>query len=171
MIPTKSILAVFVFVIFTATLMPITPVQAQKTMIVQVKQAQIRSTPSFLAKIMARPAYGEKVTVLTEKKGWMKVKRNTAVRTEGWMHGSALSPVRVILKSGDQAKSWQSSAQEVALAGKGFNQKIEGEYALDHHNLDYAWVDKMEKISPDIEELEKFVIDGSLSLEEGGTDE
>ena len=171
MIPAKSFLAVFVLVLSAITLIPASMVHAQKTMIVQVKQAQIRSTPSFLGKILARPAYGEKVTILTEKKGWMKVKRNTAVRVKGWMHSSALSPVKLILRSGDQSKTGQVSSQEVALAGKGFNQKIEGGYALDHQNLNYGWVDKMEKISPDMEEVEKFVINGSLSLENGGTNE
>lgn len=171
MIPAKSLLAVFGFVLCTVLLLPVSTVQAQKMMIVQVKQAQIRSTPSFLGKVMARPVYGEKVTVLSEKKGWVKVKRNTAVTIEGWMHGSALSPVKLILRSGDQSKTGQVSSQEVALAGKGFNQKIEGGYALDHQNLNYGWVDKMEKISPGMEELEKFVINGSLSLENGGAND
>ena len=87
------------------------------------------------------------------------------------MHGSALSPVKLILRSGDQSQTGKASSREVALAGKGFNQKIEGGYALDHQNLNYGWVDKMEKISPDMEEVEKFVVNGSLSLENGGTNE
>lgn len=171
MIPNKSFFAVFVFILCTAILIPASMVQAQKMMIVQVRQAQIRSTPSFLGKIMARPIYGEKVIILAERKGWMKVKRNAAVKIEGWMHRSALSPVKVILKSGDQSTAGQSSTQEVALAGKGFNEQIEGGYAINHQDLDYSWVNKMEKISPSMEELEKFVINGSLAIENGGTDE
>lgn len=169
--PKTFFLTVFVFFSCMAILMPASSVQAQRVMVVQVKQAQIRSTPSFLGKIIARPAYGEKVTVLAEKKGWTKVKRTAAVKVEGWMHGSALSPVKIILRSGDRSTAGQSSSQEVALAGKGFNEKIEGGYAINHQELDYGWVNKMEKISPNMEELEKFVINGSLSIENGGTDE
>ena len=143
---------------------------AEKMMLVQVREAQIRSTPSFLGKITARAGYGEKLTVMAEQKGWMKVKKNTPP-AQGWVHGSALSTVKVILKTGDKSTMGKTSTQEVALAGKGFNEKIEGGYATNHQNLDYKWVDKMEKLTPNPEELEKFIANGSLSIADGGNDE
>jgi hypothetical protein len=144
---------------------------AERMMVVQVREAQIRSTPSFLGKITARAGYGEKVIVMTEQRGWMKVRKSASPVAEGWMHGSALSTVRVILKSGDKSAMVKSSTQEVALAGKGFNEKIEGGYASNHQNLDYTWVDKMERLSPNPEQLEKFIVNGRLSIVNGGTDE
>lgn len=144
---------------------------AERMMRVQVREAQIRSTPSFLGKITARASYGEKMTVMAEQKGWMKVRKNASPVAGGWMHGSALTTVKIILKSGDQSTKGKASTQEVALAGKGFNEQIEGGYATNNQNLDYKWVDKMEKMVPNPEELEKFIVNGSLSIADGGNDE
>lgn len=168
--PKSLFLTVCVFLSYTLILTSSMALE-QRIMVVQVKEAQIRSTPSFLGKIMARSVYGEKVTVMTEKKGWMKVRKNAAPGVEGWVHGSALSAVKIILKSGDKSSARNSSNPEVALAGKGFNEKIEEGYATSHQTLNYSWVDKMEIISPKLEELEQFIVDGNLSIENGGNDE
>jgi uncharacterized protein YgiM (DUF1202 family) len=172
MINIKSFyLSLFIVFLCAVVIMPAPIALAQRMMVVQVREAQIRSTPSFLGKITARVRYGEKLTVMAEQKGWMKVKKNATANIEGWVHGSTLSTVKVILKSGDQATTGKASNQEVALAGKGFNEKIEGGYATNHQNLDYKWVDKMEQLAPNPEELEKFIVNGSLSIENGGNDE
>jgi len=137
---------------------------AERIMTVQVKETQVRTTPSFLGKIVARVSYGEKVSVISTGKTWFKVKKITAPAVVGWVHGSALTTVKVTLKSGDKTAQGKASTREVALAGKGFNESIEGVYAVNHPDLDFSGVDRMEKISPAMKDVEKFMTDGDLTV-------
>jgi hypothetical protein len=68
---------------------------------------------------------------------------------------SSLS-ARQIVTSGTGA-----SANEVALAGKGFNKEVENAYKAGG-SLNYADVDKTEAITVSPEELLKFVTEGRL---------
>ena len=45
----------------------------QKTMSVQIKEGQVRSTPSFLGTIVAKLSYGERVEVIQDQGSWKKV--------------------------------------------------------------------------------------------------
>lgn len=172
MINIKSLyLSVFIVILSAGVIIPAPIALAERMMVVQVREAQIRSTPSFLGKISARAGYGEKLTIIADQKGWIKVRKNAPSTTEGWMHRSALSTVKVILKSSDKSTTGKPATQEVALAGKGFNENIERGYATEYQNLDYKWVDKMEKMTSNPEELAKFIANGSLSITNGGHDE
>jgi hypothetical protein len=57
-----------------------------KTMSVQVKEGQLRSTPSFLAEIISKPPYGDRVEIIQDKGPWTKV---TTRGVQGWRHISA----------------------------------------------------------------------------------
>jgi hypothetical protein len=48
------------------------------------------------------------------------------------------------------------------LAGKGFNKEIENKYATINSNLNYAAVDRMERIKISTAELNQFVVKGKL---------
>ena len=64
---------------------------------VQVKQGQLRSTPSFLGSITATLAYGDKVELIEDKGSWKMV----AIRKiKGWMHMSALTTKTIALQAG-----------------------------------------------------------------------
>jgi len=140
---------------------------AEKIMTVQVRQTQVRATPSFLGKIVARISYGEKVSVVSTGKTWLKVRKVAAPSITGWVHGSALAAVKVTLRSGGTTARSETSTREVSLAGKGFTENVENGYAVKHPDLDFSTVDRMEKISPSMSELEKFARDGNLNIERG----
>jgi len=74
----------------------------------------------------------------------------------------------VTLKSGSQTAQGKASAREVALAGKGFNENVEEGYAVNHPDLDFSGVDRMERISPAMGDVEKFITDGNLTIWKGG---
>lgn len=150
----RGILLVAVGVLLSAA-----AVAQSKTLSVQVKQAAVRSTPSFLGKIAATLNYGDQVTVLTTQSGWVQVSLRDG--TQGWLHSSEVTEKQIALKTGSDVSSGASSS-EVALAGKGFNEQVEQEYKSENE-LDYSGVDAMEKIDYSPEELVRFLQDGHLS--------
>ena len=138
----------------------------QKMMSVQVKKGEIRSTPSFLGAIVARVSYGDRVYVLEEKGPWVKVaipERNN----EGWIHSSALTEKKIVFTAGAKDVQTSASSNEVALAGKGFNQQVENEFKEKNPKMNYAWINRMEKFVVSEKEIKQFLKQGELSPKGG----
>jgi hypothetical protein len=133
---------------------------------VQVKEGQVRSAPSFLSSIIARLAYGDQVQLLAEQNGWAKVSIAGKV-PEGWMHSSALSEKKIVVKAGAQNVDQTASSDEVALAGKGFNADVEKEFKSKRKDVNYAYIDQMEKLLVTPAQMQEFVKVGAL-VPEGG---
>ncbi|MEI8121018.1 MAG: SH3 domain-containing protein [bacterium] len=132
-------------------------------MSVQVRKADIRETPSFLGKVLTSLAYGEKVTVQSENGAWMQV---SSSGQSGWVHNSALTRKNIVMKSGEGAQTTASSG-EMALAGKGFNSDVEAQFKAGHKDIDFSWVDKMEKIKIPASEIRDFIRAGHLNAQGG----
>jgi hypothetical protein len=134
---------------------------------VQVRKADLRPTPSYLAKPSGALAYGDRVTVLEQKEGWFRVSLDGA-EPGAWVNGSALTKKTIVLKAGDAAQTAASSG-ELALAGQGFNSDVEAKFRADHKDIDFKWVDRMEKRRVTPEQSRDFLKDGGLgTLEKGG---
>lgn len=131
-------------------------------MSVQVRKAELRESPSFLARIVSPLAYGDRVTVLSQNGAWMQVSAGAA---NGWVHSSALTPKKIVM-SATTAQATASSG-ELALAGKGFNADVEAQFKANHKDIDFMWVDKMEKIRIPVSTLESFASDGKLATQGG----
>jgi SH3-like domain-containing protein len=138
-----------------------------RQMSVTVRETQLRATPSYLGKILAVLAYGDRIQVLSEQSGWARVSI-PGQGHEGWVNLSALTEKRIVLKAGAENVQSGASAGEVALAGKGFNKEVEARYQQEK-NLDYTWVDRMEGFTVSPEEVLGFLQQGSLSSSTGGT--
>lgn len=132
-------------------------------MSVQVRKADIRETPSFLGKIVTSLAYGDKVSVQSENGAWLQV---SAAGQSGWVHNSALTKKNIVMKSGEDAQTTASSG-EMALAGKGFNSDVEAQFKANHKDIDFTWVDKMEKIKIAPREITAFAKEGHLETQGG----
>lgn len=137
-----------------------------KTMSVQIKRCQLRNKPSFLGKIVDNLKYADVVTIEQEKNDWYEVVPVNK-KKGGWVHVSALSEKKIILKEGSKDIKNAASSDELALAGKGFNEEVEKDFKKKNKNADFTWVDKMEKfiISPD--EMQSFLKEGGLKVEGG----
>jgi hypothetical protein len=135
-------------------------------MSVQVKKGEIRSTPSFLGRIIARLSYGDQVAVLKEQGPWLRVKVSEST-TEGWMHASALTHEQIVLQAGAQDVQAAVSSDELALAGKGFNEQVEGQFKADNPQVDFTWIDRMEKFVVSQKEMKKFLQRGKLTPQGG----
>jgi uncharacterized protein YgiM (DUF1202 family) len=138
--------------------------QSAKQMSVTVKETQVRATPSYMGRILAVLAYGDRVDVIAEQSGWARVRLPSG---EGWVHLSALTTKQIVLQSGSQNVGSGASSGEVALAGKGFNQEVEDKYKQDN-NLDYTWVDRMGSYTVTPEQVLAFLEEGDLNTEIGG---
>jgi len=136
------------------------------TMSVQVKNGQVRSVPSFLGKIIAKLSYGATVNVLEQTGSWNKVALSGNAG-EGWMHASALTTKKIVLNPGDADVEKAASSDEIALAGKGFNEQVEGEFKKKNPAIDFVRIDKMEKIVVSQNEMQQFVKLGGLTPEGG----
>ena len=131
---------------------------------VQVRSAKLRSKPEFLGPVVATLAYGDKVEQTAEQAGWIKVR--TAAGKEGWLHETSVAGARKVA-AGEKKARTHASQSEVALAGKGFNEQVEAQYASEHKDLNFSLVDRMEKTQASEAELREFAMAGGL-LQGGG---
>ncbi|MEN6336580.1 MAG: hypothetical protein ABFE01_20190, partial [Phycisphaerales bacterium] len=103
---------------------------------------------------------GDVVQAGTEpQNGWYQV--TTSAGVTGWVHESALTKNAVKMRSGTGDAATGASNDEVAMAGKGFNQQVEDKMKADG-KLDYTWVDKMSTFEPKEDEIALFRAQGSL---------
>ncbi len=138
----------------------------QKMMSIQVKKGEIRSTPSFLGVIVARVSYGDRVYVREEKGPWVKVGM-PAQNKEGWIHNSALTSKKIEFHAGATNVQTSASSDELALAGKGFSKQVENEFKEKNPNVNYAWIDRMEKFVVSEKQIKQFLKEGKLSPKGG----
>ncbi len=135
-------------------------------MSVQVQDGKLRSDPSFLGKIVGTVTYGEVVSVLRQQDPWFYVSNRTGQLT-GWIHSSALTEKEIALRAGDANVQKTASQREIALAGKGFNAEVEDEYKKSNPNLNFEWVDRMEKFIVSDDEIRQFIREGKLASKGG----
>ncbi len=150
----------FVFAILVAAGMVIA-----QTVTVKVKETKVRSSPKFYARSIYGAKIGDKLEKIGEARAWYKVE--TPDGEIGWVHSSAIETKKLKLASGEWVET-EASPEEVALAGKGFNEDVEAEYRKTHGDLDYTWVDKMEKIEIPEPEILDFLKKGKLGEYGGG---
>lgn len=142
------------------------PAAMPSEMSVQVRNGQLRATPSFLGKIVGPVGYGDRVSVVMQQGDWVKV---TSPRgTSGWIHESALTRKRIVMKAGAEDVNAAASGDELALAGKGFNQQVENEFKAGHKDIDFTWVDRMGKITVSSADMQAFLKEGGVAPSEGG---
>ena len=135
------------------------------SMSVQVKKGDVRSTPSFLGKIITQLSYGDPVQVQGAKGPWMLV--DLVDSGNGWIHTSALTRKKIILRAGQTDAQQTADSDEIALAGKGFNEQVQGEFKAQNPNIDYTWIDKMEKFVVSRKRMLEFLKEGELNPEGG----
>jgi len=138
----------------------------ERMMSVQVKESPMRAVPSFLGSVIGLLTYGDRVRVLEEKPGWLKVA--DAAGSAGWMHLSALTPKRVVLKAGAADVEAGASGEEMALAGKGFNSDVEAQFRAQNRGIDFGPVDRMLKRNVSAGEMAAFLREGGVQPPQGG---
>ena len=133
-----------------------------QTMSVQVRNGQLRASPSFLGKIVTAVAYADRVTVQQTQGEWVRV--SVAGGQTGWIHLSALSKKAIVLKAGSENVGTAASGEELALAGKGFNSAVEADFKARNKKIDFGPIDKMEQIKIAPQESVTFLKNGGLAV-------
>jgi hypothetical protein len=87
----------------------------------------------------------------------------TSKGVEGWIHSQAVQSGKLIVAAMDKSLKTSATADEVALAGKGFNKQVEDEYKSRNKGMNYGDVDRMLKIRITPDELRRFLMDGKLA--------
>ncbi|MEW6720857.1 MAG: SH3 domain-containing protein [Thermodesulfobacteriota bacterium] len=168
---TRGFLATFLLAIVIALLLALflasTAAAAAKSMSVQVKKGDLRATPAFLGKIVATLSYGDRVEVLEQKNAWFRVSP-AGKNVTGWMHSSALTEKRIVLKAGARDTQAAASGGELALAGKGFNADVEAEFKAQNRAIDFTWIDRMQAMEVPQDRIVTFLKEGGLSSADGG---
>ncbi len=130
-----------------------------ETLSVQVKSGEVRSTPSFLGKIVGRLPYGTQVSATGEQGDWLGV---SGAGVQGWMHRSALTDKKIVFKSGAANVNQYATSDELSLAGKGFNEEVEDAYKARNPNADFTWIDRMEATTVSQNEMLRFLREGAV---------
>lgn len=132
-----------------------------QTLTVKVQTTYVRKEPKFYSSPLATLAAGESVTQIGSQDGWFKVR--TAKGVEGWIHSQAVQTGKFALAAMDQTLKTSATADEVALAGKGFNKQVEEEYKSRNKGINFDEVDRMLKIRVIPDELRRFLMEGKLA--------
>ncbi|GHV72962.1 hypothetical protein AGMMS49940_02640 [Spirochaetia bacterium] len=128
-----------------------------RTMYVTTKTIEIKKSTAFFADTLGSLSYGAPVSVLQENGKWVRIKSLEAPEISGWVAAAGLTTKRIIAGS-----STSASANEIALAGKGFNQEVENAYKQSGA-LDYSAIDAMEAIQIPNGQLLSFLREGHLA--------
>jgi hypothetical protein len=99
--------------------------------------------------------------VIEDKGAWKKV---SIRKSSGWIHESALTTKTIVMRSGKANVAADASQGELALAGKGFNSKVEAEFKSKNNSAYYAWVDKMEAQPVKPSQMQNFLKQGQVTV-------
>jgi opacity protein-like surface antigen len=126
------------------------------TITVLVQTTAVRKRPQFYAPAAATAKLGDSFEADGPTAGWYKV-------DAGYIHQSAVSTKKVKLSEDSTVNGGGgATADEVTLAGKGFNSQVESSYSAQNKSANFPAVDAMEKRTvPDAQELE-FLRRGGL---------
>jgi hypothetical protein len=131
---------------------------AAETLQVTTRENAVRGECRFFAPVKLKVSLGDQLTVKGRKGDWYLV---SARGVNGCIHKSAVES-RSFASSGRKAAAGGASADEVSLAGKGFNPQVEAGYRKSNKNLNYAAVDEISRIQVSENTLESFVLQGGL---------
>lgn len=148
----KSILAL-------AALMASIALAGKSAYTVIVEETKIRKNKQFFAAAIDTVRYGDKVESAGEgEDGWLPV---SVDGKDGWIHESAVSAKKVKAGSGKWQGSDDAAAEEVTLAGKGFNEDVEKAHRKASAAGNYEGVDAMLQRAISEKDLMKFMKKGA----------
>jgi len=154
----KKIILFLSLILFIAGLAA-AQVRAGGTLYVATKTLDLKSGTGFFASNRGRLNYGDRVTVIRVDGRFVEVRSAANSSVTGWTASANLSARQLIAGASSTA-----TANEVALAGKGFNQEVEQSYRNQQRNLNYADVDRVEAITVNMDQLRRFLEEGRLAM-------
>ena len=159
---------------------------------VVVKKSTIKEKPSFLSPILATVNYKDELDLKDKENTWWKVSNEdasgwmhkSALSEKDFETGKKKGPSKLVKAlsffgnisgssdddggggiSFDQARSLSETdnTDDVTLAGKGFNKKVEGIYRQENESVNYEAVDLMESGQVELDSIKQFASNGQLA--------
>ncbi|MFN8389809.1 MAG: SH3 domain-containing protein [Bdellovibrionota bacterium] len=152
------------FAVMSSLLFASSTLAAPDALFVSVRDAKLRSRAEFWSPTTSDLAYGDQLSVLSANGDWFRVKDSRG--HEGFIHQSAITDRKVVLKSSAQFSAQQADQNDVVLAGKGFNSEVEKKYAAGNHGVNFPAVNAMEQRKVSQRELADFIGSGQLGKKE-----
>jgi hypothetical protein len=146
--------------LFTAFVLLSAAAATAATVTVLVQETALRKRPQSYSPSVGMARLGQKFETLGLESGFYKT-------SSGYLHSSAVTLKKVKLGSADSVGG-SASAEEVTLAGKGFNAQVEKSYGDKNASVSFTGVDAMERRSVGEGPLFDFLRKGGL-LAEGGS--
>ena len=123
--------------------------------------------PAYFGSVVSTVDYADRLRIIETRGSWVKA-LSLRTNARGWVHISALTSKRLTPKSGDRNAPTSVSTGELSTAEKGFTEQIERDYRQKNRNIDFSWVDRMEKITITPRQSMSFLAEGQLRPSEGG---
>jgi hypothetical protein len=124
------------------------------TVTVLVEETTLRRRPQFYAPAAGTARLGQSFESSGEENGWHKT-------PSGYVHASAVSAKKVKLSAGSTVGGG-ASAEEITLAGKGFNAQVEKSYGAKNSGANFPAVNAMEKRAVSEGAMREFLKAGAL---------
>lgn len=128
---------------------------------IQVRQLQVKSAPNYLSSTVSTLGYGAEVEVVSEEGNWYRI-----AAPAGYIPKNAVGRSAGSVDSSQKYAAKGVTHDETALAGKGFNPQVEGQYKQSSQSLAAAYrqVDRVEAIRISDGALRSFITQGKLNM-------
>jgi len=129
------------------------------TVYVTSKTVAMKSGTGAFSKTVDNVSYAEVLKVLSVKGNKVEVQKQAGSRASGWIANGSITKKKIIA-AGSKVTA---SADELALAGKGFSEEAENAYKASNANLDFNAVDAIESIVISEDDMKSFISEGHLA--------
>ena len=129
------------------------------TLYISAQNVKLRKSESPLSQSIATLYYGDSCVVLESNEKNSKIRIYSNKEEEGWISNGSLTKKKVTSSTRNTARA---SADELAMAGKGFSAEAEAAFKQYNSELKYNEVNQIEEISVSDEEVIKFIKEGHL---------
>jgi len=129
------------------------------TMFVAVRTVDLKNGTGFFARTLARLNHGDRVTVLQISSRFAEVQSAANPSLRGWTPSANLTARQVVTGAGGAV-----TGSEVAMAGRGFSPEVERAFRSQNPDMNFVDVDRVEAISINMDELERFLREGRLAM-------
>jgi hypothetical protein len=132
---------------------------SEKSCTVQVREIAVKTSPNYLASTISTLKYGAGVEVEREDGNWYKI-----INPSGYIPKNATGKSSGSVDASQRYAATGVTHDETALAGKGFNPQVEGQYKSSSASLAraYTQVDKVERMTVSSSTLDNFITRGQL---------
>lgn len=125
---------------------------------VQIANAKLKKSAQWFAATVAEPALGDALEVVKQTGDWYRVKAGDVT---GWIHKSAVTTKKPKKSKASTVGSTKTTADDVTLAGKGFNE-LEADYRKSGETVNLEAIDAMEARTVEDAKLAAFLRNGAL---------